>query len=129
MAIGFCENEDGEEEQEEYEGLTELSLPRFRVETSHESLEEQLKQIGITKIFENIDTEERLGTAIFIESVKQKALIDLNETGITAAAATLFGIKDGAGTAEPELFVCDRPFYFALILGGEVLMVTSFVGE
>ena len=92
---------------------TAISMPRFKL-GSKLALATNLEQLGMTDAFDpskadfsGIDGMKDLA----IQAVVHQAMIDVDEKGTTAAAATAVGI----GTAAAQIpFVIDRPFVFAL---------------
>jgi serpin B len=98
-------------------GSTEvyLKVPRFKIEYST-SLEEPLKALGMgIALDRNLASFEGIRPAppnLYIQQVKHKVFVEVNEEGTVAAAATHFSF--GAGAAMPVQFVVDRPFFFAI---------------
>jgi serpin B len=96
--------------------LVKLALPRFKIESSHDALPEVLKEMGIRKAFVLNDADFTGITGdypLFISKVIQKAVIDVNEKGTEAAAATAIVAEPGAEFTGVR-FVVDRPFLFLL---------------
>ena len=92
-----------------------VSLPRFRLEWE-KTLNETLQALGMEAAFmggiadfTGISRSE--GGRLYIDKVKQKTFVEVNEEGTEAAAATSVGIKPISGPAE---FRVDRPFFFAI---------------
>lgn len=95
----------------------ELWLPRFKIESTL-PLIPALTKAGITKIFDpnSADfsgiTDHPLG--LYVGDVIQKAVIEVNEEGTEAAAAT--GVAFMARSLEiPERMEFNRPFVFFLV--------------
>jgi serpin B len=67
-----------------------------------------------------------LGDKLYIDFVKQKAFVDVNEVGTEAAAVTVVGI---GLTSAPVPVRVDRPFVFAIRerLSGTVLFLGKIV--
>jgi serpin B len=89
-----------------------VGLPRFRVETTAK-LESPLKELGMTDAFDRSRADFR-GIApepLYIHKALQKAVVEVNEEGTEAAAAT--GILAGPTSVPPSL-IADRPFFFAI---------------
>ena len=96
-----------------------VTLPRFKLEQTI-PLTEQLQQLGMTDMF--VDgkadfsaiAQRRRQEALYVSGVLQKALIEVNEEGSEAAAAT--GSEAGASAMPMPLkeFRADRPFLFFL---------------
>ncbi|KAF5909591.1 protein Z-dependent protease inhibitor-like, partial [Clarias magur] len=88
----------------------EVSLPKFTMEQSY-ALHNILPAMGIQDVFK--DTANFKGMSqepgLKISQVLHKAVIEVNEKGTTAAAATSVGITP---YSMPESFVINRPFFF-----------------
>ncbi|XP_059482067.1 serpin B3-like isoform X2 [Neocloeon triangulifer] len=105
-----------------------ISLPRFKIESSHD-LKPLMQKMGVNLIFLNgSDFSGITDENVSVTSIVQKAYIDVNEEGSEAAAATGISMEL---TSAPGLsgfnFNCDHPFlYFVLfkraftIFGGRV---------
>lgn len=94
---------------------TNVTLPRFDVDVTHDELIEQLKALGAKRIFtESAELSEISPTDLFVSMMLQKARIKINEEGCEAAAVTVAGV-DGNGIDEPstpKTFRADRPFAY-----------------
>lgn len=104
--------------------LVNLQLPKFKLEYGTVDITNQLKELGMKQAFdkdyadfpgmrgENIDN-------IYVNSVMHKAVIEVGESGATAAAATAI-IMENATAIEPSKkpvpidFNVNRPFVFAI---------------
>ena len=111
----------------------EISLPRFTFE--YESgLKETLKALGMEVAFDPREADFgamypiRAGENLYIEDVKHKTFIDVNEQGTEAAAVTSVEIRMESAM---ETFQMDmnRPFFFAICddLTGTILFMGSLV--
>lgn len=93
----------------------EVILPKFKLETEY-SLKNYLANMGMINPFTvNADFSGITGKKdLFIEKVKHKAFIEVNEEGTEAAAATSVHM---ALTAIPEytVFNADHPFIFLIM--------------
>ncbi|MBI2823111.1 MAG: serpin family protein [Planctomycetia bacterium] len=108
-------------------------LPKFKLEAEY-SLKDVLAALGMPLAFEpdradfsGMTSEEKL----FLSAVIHKAVVDVNEEGTEAAAAT--GIAVGATAApadQPPTFRADHPFVFLIRekTTGSVLFLGRFVG-
>lgn len=94
-----------------------VRIPRFKLEFDKE-LSVALKSLGITLAFDRdkadfsrmIDQQN-----VLISEVKHKAIVEVNEEGTVAAAATSVGIRvTSAIIDEPFNFVADHPFVIAI---------------
>jgi serpin B len=94
-----------------------VEVPRFRVETGF-NLEEVLAAMGMPRAFSNrAEFSGMTGDdTLKIDKVIHKAMIDVQEAGTEAAAATAVVMiqKTSIDLEEPKLFKADRPFLFFL---------------
>ncbi len=91
----------------------DLELPRFRVEHAAQGLNDDLASMGMPDAFS--PTAADFGgmadaDPLFIGSVLQKAMIDVNETGIEAAAGSAVVMAGAAPPARRLTVRADRPF-------------------
>ncbi len=93
----------------------EIQLPRFKLEYDKE-LNEALKALGMEIAF-NPDRAnfERIYAegGLFIQQVKHKAFVEVNEEGTEAAASTSVAVGV-TSFQEPFRFIADRPFFFSI---------------
>jgi len=91
-----------------------VSLPRFKLLETMD-LKKILNNLGIVDMFSKNANFSRLSsTPLFISSVLQKAMIEVNESGTTATAATATALF-GAAPAKPVQFNANHPFLFYII--------------
>ncbi len=93
----------------------DITLPRFKLEYD-EDLDGALKALGMEAAFDPDKANfggMRSERDLFIQRVKHKAVVEVNEEGTEAAAVT--SVEVGV-TSVPEIFtiVVDRPFFFAI---------------
>jgi len=104
-----------------------VSLPKFTLEYEIE-LNDALAALGMGIAFSDAADFTRMYApgGIFIDKVKHKAFVDVNEEGTEAAAATSVGM---APTSMPLSFVVDRPFVFVIRerLSGTILFMGKVV--
>jgi serpin B len=107
-----------------------LSMPRFTL-AWEDTLNDELKTLGMRQAFvpdgaRFTRISRSMGEHLYIDFVKQKAFVDVNEVGTEAAAVTVVGI---GVTSAPMPVRIDRPFVFAIRerLSGTVLFVGKFV--
>ena len=88
-----------------------LEIPKFKIESTIK-LNEILKNLGMTDMFKvtaanfgNISDE----TLVVTDAI-QKAFVEVDEVGTTAAAAT--AILIGTRSASGQRFIADHPFLF-----------------
>lgn len=96
----------------------DVKLPRFKMEYSRD-LNNPLKALGMGVAFEQGKADfsgMREQKDLYISQVKHKAIIEVNEEGSEAAAATSVGMSTTSMRREPERFsfVADRPFLLAI---------------
>lgn len=100
------------------ECLVNLSLPRFRVESSFR-LKDVLQAIGVRRAFtRDADFGGICAEPVAIGDVVHKAFIDVAEEGTEAAAATAAMFRASGIVRRPEpdvILVVDRPFLFAIV--------------
>ena len=102
----------------------DVALPKFKVTWDH-VLNATLTGLGMGVAFDkNAANFTRMSAVggLYIDFVKQKTFVDVNEVGTEAAAATAVGI--GVTSLGPS-FVVDRPFIFAIRerLSGTILFI------
>jgi len=86
-----------------------LKFPRFNIEYGTKSLIGPLKDLGMVDAF--IADKADFGSIaplMFISQIDHKAIIEVNEEGTVAAAATSVGM--GATAVQPVEFIVNRPF-------------------
>ncbi|GIY60311.1 uncharacterized serpin-like protein TK1782 [Caerostris darwini] len=93
----------------------EVTLPKFRLEYS-KSLKEVFQALGMRRAFdEGADLSGMSDCAdLNVSDVVHKAVIEVNEEGTVAAAATAVMIQNRCMVYEPE-FTVDHPFLFMII--------------
>ena len=87
-----------------------MILPRFKLEYEAE-LNDTLKAMGMEIAFGKDADFSGIGRDLFISKVQHKAVVEVNEEGTKAAAAT--SVKVGVKSVPPT-FRVDRPFFFAI---------------
>ncbi|MFP4023541.1 MAG: serpin family protein [Thiohalospira sp.] len=92
-----------------------LSIPKFKM-GSEFNLKEVFQALGMKDVFAGSAdfsgiTEE---TRLYIDEVIHKAIIDVNETGTEAAAATAVVMRKTSVFMESVTFKADRPFIYAI---------------
>lgn len=98
-----------------------LKMPEFAFETDIMDLTDMLKSMGITQIFDESNADfTKMGTSplgnLYVDTVFQKACIDVSRNGTKAAVIT--GVGMDATSAEPgeiKSIILDRPFIYAII--------------
>ncbi|KAJ8290375.1 hypothetical protein GJAV_G00012040 [Gymnothorax javanicus] len=88
----------------------EVQIPKFKMEQSY-AMHKILPHLGISSAFENMANFSGLSKehGLKVSTVLHKTMIDVDETGTTAAAATVTGIT---AYSLPPNFIINRPFFF-----------------
>lgn len=97
--------------------MVTLSLPRIKAEyTSEPNLNEYLKRLGIITAFSNhADFSALCDQPTYISQVKHKALVEVDEQGAKAAAATAVVMTRAAMPMRREVVLnADHPFVFLI---------------
>lgn len=110
-----------------------LSLPKFKLESSVFSVKEAMERLNVPLSGGEVPLLSELveGESLFLSEAVQKAMVEVDENGVTAAAATVMMMARGAMAAanEPVTVKCDRPFAFLLTgYGGEQGEIVLFSG-
>jgi serpin B len=112
-----------------HETKADLYLPKLRLEYEHQ-MADDLKALGMKAPFvpdgADFTRMSPVGRQLYIQFVKHKTFVDVNEEGTEAAAVTNVGI--GLTSLPPELRV-DRPFIFAIRerFSGTILFIGKIV--
>ena len=97
-------------------GTIDVQIPKFRIEEDYE-VSSVLSDIGFGRLFNGSAADlsgfSKTGN-IALGSALHKAFLEVNEEGTEAAAATALLDNRSSHTAEPEKFVCDRPFMYII---------------
>ncbi|VDK53830.1 unnamed protein product [Cylicostephanus goldi] len=93
-----------------------ISIPKMKIDTNYE-LKEALMVMGVTDIFSK-QRANLLGISeqsLYVSDAAHRALIEVDEKGTTAAAATYFRIWLQSRTRkQPRMFIANHPFLFIL---------------
>jgi len=108
-----------------------LSIPKFKQESEY-NLVEYFKNMGINDLFTSkADLSGFTGDKdIHISKVLHKAIIEINESGTEASAATaVIGSRSVSGNKDMVIFKADKPFYYFIKENstGVILFAGSFV--
>lgn len=100
--------------QEKYGELT-VFMPKFKF--SYEKfLNDQLQSMGMVDAF--VPYVANLSgisdASIFVSFVKQNTFVEVDEKGTEAAAVTTIGVNTTSYPPQPQIFVVDKPFVFAI---------------
>lgn len=87
-----------------------IGLPRLKLEYSIE-LKDTLKALGMEEAFGgSADFSAMTPSRLWIDKVKHKSFVEVNEEGTEAAAVTQVGGTRGGG----RMMLVNRPFFFAI---------------
>ncbi|KAG1666959.1 hypothetical protein FOA52_004242 [Chlamydomonas sp. UWO 241] len=113
LAVGHADTHKAESTSPD---VTIVELPKFRSESSDE-LRPVLQSLGITDAFDAGADFSRVSPGLFISSVLHKAVVEVDEAGTVAAAATAVMMTRGMPMAEqpPVKLIFDRPFIFSIM--------------
>jgi len=113
-----------------HELTTDIWLPKLKLEWQRE-LNDDLKAMGMRDAFipDGADftrMSSTQGRKLYIDKVKQKTYVDINEEGTEAAAVTSVGVSV---TSLPPSLRVDRPFIFVIRerLSGTILFMGKIV--
>jgi serpin B len=115
-----------------------LLLPRFSIESTIDNLDDILTALGVP-LFDEDSSPLTNGLIyedmpVWLSGALQKAMIEVDERGTTAAAVMLAAAPTSA-PPQPEPFemICDRPFVFVLHQrtydGGRQVLFTGVVNQ
>lgn len=94
-----------------------LRLPRFKSEYSVK-LNDALTALGMEAAFDperaNFGNMAPIPPNLFINHVKHKTFIEVNEQGTEAAAITAIGMAGASAPAQPFSMDVNRPFFFTI---------------
>ncbi|XP_076287617.1 leukocyte elastase inhibitor isoform X2 [Lasioglossum baleicum] len=92
----------------------ELYLPKFRIEFAVD-LEDILRKLGLNNMFQdNADFGYISNVPLKVSKCIHKAMIEVNEEGTEAAAATAVHVRLRRMIDMPEQFLVNRPFMFII---------------
>ena len=94
-----------------------LQIPRFKLDYGIKNLNDSLTALGMGEAFGEQADFSGITDNINISKVLHKAVIEVNESGSEAAAATVVEMKETALPIEeaPPTFIADRPFLFLIV--------------
>ena len=101
-----------------------VSIPKFKFDDSHD-LEAAFKRLGMLTVFDptaadfsRIDgvrpTAANAGDRLFVDRIRQRAMIDVNEEGTEAAAVTTTTTETSKASRDAPSFRADHPFLFLI---------------
>jgi serpin B len=125
-------------QRESFYATGKLLLPRFSIESDVTELRETLSAMGVP-LFDKSAAPLTGGLIktnlpVWLTNAVQKAVIQVDEKGTTAAAVTMTDAGLGAPPpTEPFEMFCDRPFVFVLYGrtydGGMQVLFTGIVNQ
>lgn len=95
----------------------DLALPKFKFETDYDFVD-PLKKMGVSNAFDagkaDFSGLAERPNGLVISQVRHKAVIEVNEEGAEAAAATAVEMATRGIAVEPDRFRADHPFVFLI---------------
>ena len=118
----------------------DLKLPRYETSSDTENLENGLRgllqKLGIRKVFDGncVEILNMCDRPVYINMIRQKAMIKVNEEGTKAAAVTASGLLGGASAVDltpKATFHANHPFVYVIreLSSGVILFVGVYSGE
>jgi len=98
-----------------YGSQVSLTMPKYKMEYGIKLLNDALAELGMGIAFGPGADFSGISPDIFISKVLHKAVIEVNEKGSEAAAATVVEMMESAAApVEIIQFIVDRPFFFVI---------------
>jgi serpin B len=101
-----------------YYSNVRVKIPKFKVEYGIKELKDVLINMGITDAFDpSLANFEQINRESYTTSVKHKAVIEVDEKGTEAAAATIIEENTKSCQSEEEFkpeFIADKPFFYII---------------
>jgi serpin B len=96
-------------------GEVDLTMPKYKMEYGIKLLNDALSVLGMEVAFSPSADFSNIADGIFISRVLHKAVIEVNEKGSEAAAATVVEMVESAMPVDEIMeFRVDRPFMFTI---------------
>ena len=116
---GILEGFDGDNWSDLGSGMSDmevrLAMPKYKMEYGVKLLNDVLTDLGMGIAFGPEADFSGINPDIFISRVMHKAVIEVNEKGSEAAAATVVEMVESAMPAGEIIeFIVDRPFFFVI---------------
>ncbi|VDM68299.1 unnamed protein product [Strongylus vulgaris] len=107
----------------------QMSIPKMKIETDFK-LKEALIALGVSEMFS--DNADLSGISsmnqLKVSDAAHKAIIEVDEEGTTAAAATAIKmVAESARMDDPIMFIADHPFIFILTKNKHPLFMGQFM--
>ena len=113
--------------------LVNVQLPKFKLEHKEE-LSKPFIEMGAPIPFDMKQADfSGIGPELFISAIVHQAVVEVNEEGTEAAAATAFDVCSMSSSPpvgpKPIYFICNRPFLFIIYekKHGTVLFMGKYV--
>ncbi len=91
-----------------------LSLPSFKIEYGIKEISGELKALGMKEAFTDYADFTGIANNIYVSRVLHKAVIEVDEVGTKAAAATVVEMKFTSMPMNPITFTANRPFIYII---------------
>jgi serpin B len=105
-----------------------VAMPKYKMEYGVKLLNDVLTDLGMGIAFSPQADFSNINPNLFISRVMHKAVIEVNEKGSEAAAATVVEVAESAMPVEEIIeFIVDRPFFF--IIGDDRSGAVLFMGK
>lgn len=107
-----------------------LAMPKYKMEYGVKVLNDVLTELGMGIAFGPEADFSGINPGIFISKVMHKAVIEVNEKGSEAAAATVVAMVESAMPVDEMIeFTVDRPFFFVIAddRSGAILFIGKVV--
>ncbi len=104
-----------------------LSFPKFTI-NKETDVKKLFQSFGITEIFkkDNTDLDTMASLGAYVRDIKQKAIIEVDEEGTTAAATLVYAQTKGIRRGKPIIyFTANRPFLFFVDQGDFIGIYTG----
>ena len=90
----------------------DVKFPKFKFEYETKELKSYLIDLGMGAAFENTAEFSGIAPEVYITDVRHKAIVEVNEEGTKAAAAS--GVVVAQASTTKKEFIADRPFLFLI---------------
>lgn len=110
------------------EGTVNLAIPKFKLTKSYD-LKENLKKLGINKIFEKSNSLEKIGENLFVDYIRQDVGIDFSENGVEAAASTSIGISKTSLPHGEINISLTKPYYYCIKDASGIVLFVGYVNN
>jgi serpin B len=102
------------DEMADFDKLTVI-MPKFKFDYE-KYLNDQLQSMGMVDAFNpyKANLSGISDQSIYVDFVKQNTFVEVDEEGTEAAAVTTIGIKLTSMPSQPDQFIIDKSFIFAI---------------